>query len=176
MKHLNKEKIRIFNMVVCVILLLCSCSQSEFDLPNGFALIPHDKNSDNILAVNYKNEMKIIVSLESSKLIKQSNYFGSAVMKNAFQVKILKYMSTLNAKNESELSNYHIDNHMYINQTFDFVSDSTEAYFEYGTLCIKEPEEYYELFISGNKIYQEQHREKINQLLETIIKYHFSRE
>jgi len=95
------------------------------------------------------------------------------MMKNVVRLKFPRFMGDLKGNNPTELENYKVDGHLYLHQSFDFMSDDSPAYFEFGALCIEKPEEYYEIFVTGDRTKQGKHREAINKFLEAVVEWHF---
>lgn len=143
-------------------------SKKNFELPEGFILRDHDEENEEILCVDYKNEMQITVSKNMSNTIKRSAFYGSAIMKQNFEIKFPIILQKFKGKNPSKQAHYFVNDNIYLHRSFDFVVDGTPAYYEYGAFHIENPEEYYELFISGDKTLQEEHQHVIKNFLKGI--------
>ncbi len=143
-------------------------NHTNFTIPPEFEIIEHDSNSDEILAVKYKDEMQIIVSKNMSKIIKESALFGSGVMKQIFETKFPLIVKKHNGRNVSGQNHYYINENIYLYQSFDYMVNSTPGYYEYGALHIEQPEEYFEFFITGDKTKKENHKPLIKSFLSGV--------
>ena len=157
----------IFLILLVFLGVSCQTNNTDFEIPEGFRVV-ESNGEDNVLTVKYKNELLIVVSKQMSKLIKEGAYFGPGPMKRIFDPKFLLLLKKHNGINASELKNRKVNNNFYMYQSFDFINDNSEGYYEYGAIYIKEPEEYYELYISGDKSKQIQHKEVIDSFLSGI--------
>lgn len=162
-----------FITLLLFVFISCKTAQSDsvpsnFNLPPEFTVVPHDVDNDEILALKYNNDMRVVVSLNMSKIIKKSALFGSALMKQSFETKFPMQLKQSNGQNPSDQEFYNVNENIYLFRTFDFDADGTPGYFEYGALYINEPEEYYEFFISGRKSEQEIHKPLIKSLIQGI--------
>jgi hypothetical protein len=131
------------------------------------------RGTDEILAVKHIDDLEISVSLNASKIIKNSGLYGPMLLKQSIELKFVKLIDQVGGHSPTKLTNYKIGGHMYMYKTFDYDGGNANGYYEYGGLYIKDPEEYYEVYISGNKSKQTEHREIVNQFLESLIDYHF---
>lgn len=143
-------------------------NNTNISIPEGFEIIDHNKNSDEILALNFKNEMRIIISKNLSNIIKKGEFFGYGVMKMSMKAKYLNLIKQHHGTNSSEINKLSIGNNIYLYQNFDYDISDTKGYYEYGGLYIENPEDYYEFFISGSKLKQESHKEIIKSLLNGV--------
>lgn len=134
-------------------------------VPGGFKIIDHDPSAGEVLRVSYNDELLIDVSESMSKVIKESSLFGPGAMKQVFEARFPLYLKKYEGENQSEQDYFYVNEHIYLYQSFDY---GVEGYFEYGALHTKEPEEYYEFFISGSKANQTSHRSIIKSFLEGI--------
>ena len=118
--------------------------------------------------MTYKDEMQILVSKNMSKQIKKSSFFGPGPMRQSFESKFPLIIEKFQGTNPSKQDHYFVNDHIYLHRSFDYTSGSTNGYYEYGALHIKEPEEYFEFFITGDKSRQEEHEAVIKTFLEGV--------
>ncbi len=157
----------------CVVLLYqCKSAplpnNTNFIIPEDFTIVEHDADRDEILALKYKNEMLIVVSLDASKTIKESSLYGSELLRIAVDSKFPNLIKAHNGTNQTELKNYYVGKNLYMHRNFDFSTTKSNGYYEYGAMYIEDPEEYYEIFISGDKTKQEKHQAVIKGFLSGI--------
>lgn len=143
-------------------------NHTNFTIPPEFEIIEHDKSSGEILAVKYKNEMQIIVSEEMSKIIKKTALYGSALMKQSFEIKFPMLVEKYQGSNISKQDHYYVNKNIYLHRYFDYEIDGHPGYYEYGALHIEKPEEYFEFFISGDKSKKEKHKALIKSFLKGV--------
>jgi len=164
---------KIFFFIVSVICVIAckpnsNSKTSKFIIPDEFKIESHAGQEDVILALSYKDEMRINVSQSMSDIIKGSDLYGPGAMKLSYESKFPILTQQLNGTNISEQNHYYANENIYIKRTFDFAVDDALAYFEFIALHIKEPEEYYEIQISGQKQFQDKHQTLIKSFLEGI--------
>jgi len=167
------SKIKVTIILFLGLLVFTSCRNQltndiSLNIPSGFEVISHDENSDEILALNYNNEMQIIISTNSSKIIKKGQLFGYGVLEIALKAKFPNLVQKFSGKNVGEFKKISVDQNIYLYQTFDFTVKETSGYYEHGGLYIQQPEEYFEFFISGDKSKQNKHRKVIDNLIKEI--------
>lgn len=163
-------------VITVLIVLFLSCNQtthstnvpSNFKIPPELTVVSHDPEKDEILKLSYKNEMQIIVSNNMSKIIKKSALFGSAMMKQSFEVRFPMVLKQTEGYNASDQDHFMVGSNIYLYRSFDYELDDSQGYMEYGALYIEEPEEYYEFYITGQRSMQETHKVIIKSFLEGI--------
>jgi len=143
-------------------------NETNFIIPSGFTIIPHDKESDEILSLNYQNEFMIIVSTNASKILKKGMMKGAGMMKMGFGIKFTRLMSKFNGLEKGDLKEEVINGNPYISQSFDYKTGDSKGYYTYGMMYISEPEMYYEFFITGDKSKLNKHEEMHKAFLDGV--------
>lgn len=154
---------------ILVVFGLHSCKNDG--LPNGFRSVTPDAEKNEILAAKYKDQMLILVSDDASKRIKNSSIYGPLPLKQMIESKFIRLKSKFDGYNETELDNYKVEGQMYMYKTFDFEKSGSDIYYELGGVYIKDPEEYYELYISGDRSNKKSHRKHITAYVKYLIDY-----
>jgi len=157
-------------LIFLLVLFITSCNSNggQSELPANFKVIDHNPANNEIMAVQYNDEMQIIVADDISKEIKKTSMFGGGPMKITFDAKFPLLKEKFEGKNPTKLENFMVNDHLYIHRSFEYGSGADKGYCEYGAMYIKEPEAYYEFYISGDHDKKEQHRPAIVSFLETI--------
>ena len=163
--------------IICISFQSCAIAQPKdlntvnFEIPEGFKLLPPNPEYDEVLSANYGNHLKVRVMDLIDEAIKQGPTYGSAIMKQSFEMRYPLVKGQYKGYDEDEQSYYYVNGNIYLRRKFyvkeqDSKGNSFVVYYEYGAMCIEKPEKYHEFLFTGLKEKEEEHQPLIKAFLE----------